>query len=81
MDIPIFAAKLALRDRKVMDNIVHDADVASANALDRLPKPERGRFEVRFTNGIWTHFDRRYVYHIGAFPSHKAADAALGRAR
>jgi hypothetical protein len=79
MDIPTFAAKLALTDTKVLARLVRQADIESANALDRLPHPSHGRFHVAFVNGAWVHQDRRYWYNsAGPFPTKKAAVAALG---
>jgi hypothetical protein len=57
--------------------LVRQADVASADALDKLPAVHP-RWEAKFVNGAWVHLDHRYKYHsAGPFPTHKAAVAAL----
>jgi hypothetical protein len=81
MRIPNFAAQLALKDSKVMDRLVKQYDIESANSLDqgRPHLPTRiGRYDVKFVNGAWVHVDYQYWYHsAGPFPSRKAAIAAL----
>jgi hypothetical protein len=78
MDIPRFAAKFALTNAKALDKIVHDADVASANAIDRLPaKPDAGRFEHKFVNGHHVVFDNRFYCNAEVFPTEKAVLAVL----
>jgi hypothetical protein len=77
VNIPAFAAKLALTDNKVLDRLVKQADIESANALDNLPAVHP-RWAVVFTNGAWMHRDHRYWYNsAGPFPSEKAAIGAL----
>ncbi len=77
MDIPQFAAKLALTDNKVLNRLVQQADEAAANALDALP-PVHPRIQHLFVNGAWMHRDHRFWYNsAGPFPSEKAAIGAL----
>lgn len=49
-------AQLALRDPKIMDNISREADRRSVYAMRALPT-KQPRYEVAFSNGIWTIFD------------------------
>jgi hypothetical protein len=79
MDIPLFAAKLALKDSKTLDKVVAQADEAAAYALDSLPRP-KPRFEAVFVNGEHMIRDRRFWYNShGPFATAKAANAAIGR--
>lgn len=74
MRIPNFAAKHALTDDATLDNLVKQADIESANALDTLQRPSP-RFEIVFINGVWVQRDLRYWYHsAGPFRTRKAAE-------
>lgn len=78
MQIQKAFAQLALRDNKVLNNILRAADKQSVDALRPL-KREQPRYVVRFVNGIWTIFDRWTFRNCEpGLPSEKAAKALLG---
>lgn len=78
MQIQKAFAQLALRDNKILNNILREADKRSVDALRPLRR-EQPRFQVRFVNGIWTIFDRWTFRNCEpGLPSEKAAKALLG---
>lgn len=78
MQIKTAFAQLALGNNKVLDNILKEAERLSVEALRPLPRLQP-RFEVRFTNGIWTIFDRWTFRNCEpGLASEKAARTLLG---
>jgi hypothetical protein len=76
MNIPHFAAQLALKDNKVLNKLVQQADAEAARALDRLPA--RGpRFTHKFVNGAHVVFDNRFYCNAEVFQTAKAVAEAL----
>ena len=70
-------AQLALRDNKILNNILREADKQSGDALRPLPRVAV-RYVYRFVNGIHTIFDQwTYRNCEPGLPSEKAARELL----
>lgn len=78
MQIKNAFAQLALRDPKVLNNILKEAERQSVEALRPIARPEP-RYTAKWVNGIWTIFDRWTFRNCEpGLPSEKAARALLG---